>query len=87
VFFTHEHVDIEHDVVRRALASALQREGVVDSLGGGYRCIEEGFVSCGYAGKVDGSYELYVCNEDGETLHGDYVEGIVEVTWVEVTAR
>lgn len=84
VFFTNEHVDVEHDVVRRALASALQREGVADSLGDGYRLIEEGAVLCGNAGEVDGSHELHVCDEDGETLYGDYVDNLIEVTWVEV---
>jgi len=86
VFFTNEHVDVEHDIVRRALASALQREGVADSLGGGYRLVEEGSVSCGHAGEVDGAYELHACDEHGETLYGDEVDNLIEVTWVEVTA-
>ena len=36
VFYTDAHVDIENEIVRRALASAIQREGLVFSLGNGY---------------------------------------------------
>jgi hypothetical protein len=84
IFFTIDHVDVEHEVVRRALASALQREGVADSLGDGYRSIDTATVSCGYAGEVEGSRELHVCDEEGETSYGDLVDSVTEVTWVEV---
>jgi hypothetical protein len=84
VFYTDEHVDVEHEVVRRALASALQRDGSVVSLGEGFGAIDNGSITQGYAGTVDGSTELYYCNEDGETEHGDYVDDLAQVTWVEV---
>ena len=41
VFFTDDHVDLENDVVRRALASALQRDGISISLGNGFQSIED----------------------------------------------
>lgn len=84
VFFTDEHVDVEHEVVRRALASALQRDGSATSLGEGFSAIDNGVTNQGYAGTVDGSTELYYCNEDGETEHGDYVDDLTPITWVEV---
>lgn len=84
VFSTDAHVDVEHDVVRRALASALQREGVVSSLGHGYGAVDGALVMQGYAGHVDGSRELYVCDASGETRHGDLVDSVLEMTWVEV---
>ena len=84
VFYTDEHVDVEHDVVRRALASALQRDGSATSLGQGFTSIDNGTVSQGYAGEVDGSCDLYVCDENGETTYGDIVENLTQVTWVEV---
>jgi hypothetical protein len=84
LFYTDEHVDIENDIVRRALASALQRDGSAVTLGHGYRAVENGITTQGYAGSVDGSHEMYVCNEDGETPDGDYVDDVIEVTWVEV---
>ena len=34
-FFTEDHIDLENDLIRRALASALQRDGVSVSLGNG----------------------------------------------------
>lgn len=85
VFYTDEHVDVEHDVVRRALASALQRDGIADSLGNGYGAIDNGIVSQGYAGHVEGERDLSVCDEDGETQYGDSVVSLTHVTWVEVS--
>lgn len=85
VFYTEGHVDVEHDVVRRALASSLQRDGVAVSLGQGYGAIDNGDVSQGYAGEVDGSRELYVCDENGETEYGDSVDSLNPITWVEVS--
>jgi len=84
VFFTDEHVDVEHEVVRRALASALQRDGSVHSLGEAYAKLDDAHVITGYAGEIDGERELTVCDIDGETSHGDYVEKTLHVTWVEI---
>jgi len=84
VFFTEEHVSLEHDVVSRALASALQRDGTVVSLGEGYRAVESGNIVTGFAGHVDGDDELTVCNEHGETFYGDFVESVIAITWIEI---
>ncbi len=83
VFFTEGHVDLEHDVVRRALASSLQRDGSAISLGDGYRLAESASVTRGYAGEVDGEIDYSACDELGETPDGNYVDDIIEVTWVE----
>lgn len=82
VFYTHEHVDVENDVVRRALASALQRDGSAVSLGDGFRAVESAQVVCGYAGFVDGEIDLSVCDEFGETREGDEVDEVLPITWV-----
>ena len=84
VFYTIGHVDVEHDIVKRALASALQRDGSVVSLGSGYAAIENAGIEIGYAGEVDGSLDLVVCDESGETREGDLVDEIQLVTWVEI---
>ena len=84
IFYTDDHVDVEHDIVRRALASALQRDGSAVTLGQGYGAIEGAVISQGYVGEVDGSREYYLCDEDGETPHGDLVDNLTPVTWVEV---
>lgn len=83
-FFTDDHVDLENDVVRRALASALQRDGISISLGNGFQSIETATVVTGYAGTVDDDIDLTVCDYDGETRHGDIVDKIIPITWVEV---
>jgi hypothetical protein len=84
VFFTDERVDVENELVRRALASALQRDGISVTLGNGFQAIESAHVSYGYAGEVDGDIDLTVCDEDGETEYGDAVDNMSEITWVEV---
>jgi hypothetical protein len=84
VFYTFDHVDIEIEVVMRALASSLQRDGISDSLGGGYCLAEAGLVTHGYCGFIDGEIFLTVCNKFGETDSGDTVDRILETTWVEL---
>lgn len=82
VLFTIEHVDVENEVVRRALASSIQRSGVVDSLGDGFASVSAASIEYGLAGIVEGELDFSVCDEVGETLYGDPVEEIYEVTWV-----
>lgn len=84
IFYTHDYVDLDIDVVKRALASALQRDGQVISLGEGYRSVESGVVVYGYAGFVDGEIYLSVCDKNGETDRGEIVDEIFETTWVEI---
>jgi len=85
VYYTEDYVDVENELVKRALASAIQRDGVVHSLSDAFRKIENATVSCGYAGTIDGSHEIHVCNYDGETRLGDIVDSIHEVVWVEIS--
>lgn len=87
VFYTEDHVDLDNDVVRRALASALQRDGVAISLGDGYKLAESATASQGFAGTVDESIELYICDEYGEIRDGDTVDSIEKITWVEIECR
>lgn len=84
VYSTIDHVSLETDVVIRGLASLLQRDGVVDSLGRGYSAAEKSKAIYGYAGTVDLSRDMYVCNVVGETRNGDRVDTVCAVTWVEV---
>lgn len=83
-FFTETHVDIDHDLIKRALASAIQREGVVDSLGEAYRSVENSKVHHLVAGKLDESDELHICDLSGETFYGDVVDSIIEITLVDL---
>ena len=84
LFYTEEHVDLENEIIRRALASSLQRSGTVVTLGDGYSSVESGNVLHGYAGYVDDSVDLYFCDEHGETEYGDLVDSILPITWVEM---
>lgn len=80
-YYTIDHIDMDNDVVKRALASALQRDGVAVSLGEGYKIVESSAVTYGHAGYVDGDYELSVCDYDGITKDGDTTDDVLEVTF------
>jgi hypothetical protein len=82
VFFTETHVDIGNDIVKRALASAIQREGVVDSLGEAFRLVESVEPVHTFAGELDSSGYLKICDSFGETFYGDNVDSILEITLV-----
>jgi hypothetical protein len=84
-FYTEEHVDIEHDVVRKALASALQREGITYSLGQSYSLLERAEVEHGYSGLSPlGDQNGWPCNEHGETEDGYILDFVTPATWVKV---
>lgn len=83
-YCTYEWVDVSNDLVKRALASCLQRDGVADSLAEGFSLIENGSVSKIYAGLLDGEKVLIICNEFGETEFGDLVKTLYSVTLVEM---
>jgi hypothetical protein len=84
VYYTEGHVDVDHEVVGKALASAIQRDGVVYSLFEAYTLIDSGVSSQAWAGSFTGEMYQEVCDEDGLTLYGSQVDNLVPVTFVEV---
>lgn len=84
VYYTFGTVDLNNEIVSRALASSLQRDGVVDSLGDGFKSIEKSIISNGWAGSLEEEHEYVVCNQEGETKYGDTVHTVIEVTWIEI---
>lgn len=84
IYFTLGHVDFDADVVVRALASTLQRDGVVDSLAEGFKVLEGSSLQQGYVGLLSGEGIYQVCDKDGETEYGDTVEETFEATWIEL---
>ena len=84
VFYTVEHVDLENEVVRRALASAVQREGIVNTLGEAFKAVETAACKRSYAGELREVRDYAICNDKGETSLGDKVENLVPVTLVEL---
>lgn len=83
VFYTKGVVSLENDLVRRALASAIQRDGITDSLSESFKTLEHSKVSYGWAGVTDLDIELVFCDESGYTNLGDNVAEILPITWVE----
>ena len=84
LFYTIDHVSIDNEVVRRALASCLQRDGVTDSLAQAFRCLESSQFEYLYAGYVDEDNELQICDVVGLTEYGDIVDEIFAITLVEI---
>lgn len=82
IFYTEGHVDVEHGLVRRALASALQRDDVASTLGQSFMLVDHARIETGYAGTVDKEIYLTACDEEGLTAEGDEVDDVLEMTWV-----
>lgn len=85
IVHTEGHVDVEHEVVRRALASMLQREGIALSLSQGFMMIDAGEVTLGYCGTPEENpTEVVACDIDGENEDGLVLSNITPTTWVKV---
>lgn len=84
VYYTEGHVDVDHEVVGKALASVIQRDGIVYSLYEAYTLIDSGVSSQSWAGSFTGEMYQEVCDEDGRTSYGSLVDNLVPVTFVEV---
>lgn len=84
IYYTEDHVDVEHEVVRRALASCIQRDGVVFSLSQGFQAIDGAVVTQAWVGSLDGNPHLELCDESGLTWDEVKLQDIVAVTIVEV---
>jgi hypothetical protein len=82
VYFTIEHVDVNNEVVRKALVYAMQRDGVAISLAEGFRLIENCRESHLFSGVLDGE-SFAVCSSDGKTKYGDLLEEVKETTFIE----
>jgi hypothetical protein len=82
IYYTPEDVDMEEEIVRRALASALQRDGVADSLFDGFIIISKGEEVKGWMGVLPGEKNFVVCDEQGETFYGELVEEALPCTWI-----
>jgi hypothetical protein len=84
VYYTTDHVDLSNDLVKKALASSLQRDGLALSLSQGYLMVDAGYIIHGYSGIFDSELHPIVCNQSGETRSGDFANEVAETTWVEV---
>lgn len=84
IYYTFESVDTTNEIVRRALASALQRDGVAYSLGHAFKLLETSVVEYSHCGLLEGEHLYIVCSPDGETMYGDFVEKPLEITLIEI---
>jgi len=65
IYFTFGHVDLENDIVRRALASVFQRDGLADSLSDGFHLIDSARAHCAFAGLLPGGAGLHSLQRAG----------------------
>jgi hypothetical protein len=84
VYFTQEHIDVEEDVIKRALASSIQRDGISYSLGDSFKLVDASIKSHLWIGTLDQEIYPEICNSAGETLLGATLDNVVEATFVEV---
>lgn len=85
IYCTIGHVSLGEHVVFNALSSAVQRDGVVDSISRAGTAIQPYTVVHGYAGEIDEGLEMHVCSLEGETYYGEFVDEVFPFTWVEVS--
>lgn len=83
VYVTYDDVDLENDLVKRALASCLQRDGVTDTLFLAMQKVEGSRVVHGFAGFTEGEKYPSKTDEFGETEDGDETDYVTMATWVE----
>lgn len=83
-YYTVDHVSLDEEVVRRALASTLQRDGIADSLADGFRLLDGVWISHEWAGVVDEEVSTTICDEDGETRLGETVDFPFPITVVHI---
>jgi hypothetical protein len=83
VYYTYGVIDSDIELVKRALASALQRDGIADSLGLGFSMIDKSKTTYGWVGSEENGRSLIVCDENGETCYGDILYDVSRVTFVE----
>jgi hypothetical protein len=84
IYYTEGHVDLDNEIVKKALASSLQRDGLVHSLNLGFSAVEAADFSYLYIGILDSEMHPAICEESGETEYGDLLDSVVEATLVEV---
>jgi hypothetical protein len=84
IYYTIDHVDVEHDLVKRALASSIQRDGIVFSLSQGFQAIDGAVVTQSWVGSLDGEIYLELCDEYGHTFDEVKLQDVTAVTLVEV---
>jgi hypothetical protein len=85
VFYTEGHVELDVEVVKRALASTVQRDGHTDSLAQAFKALDGASVVIHtYAGELDGDPELTKCDAYGMTIYEDTVDEVIPITLVEI---
>ncbi len=84
VYYTVGKVDLDNDLIRRALAAAIQHDGTADTLGDAYKAIEAGRIVYGYSGYEEGEDTPTQCDWEGDSFYGEAVKNPQDTTWVEV---
>lgn len=84
IYATNGWVELSNEIVRRALASCLQRDGVADSLSDGFKMVENSNIIMTYIGINKDEKTPTVCNEFGESELGEVFSNVSKITLVEL---
>lgn len=85
VYYTEDHVDLDNEIVRKALASAIQRDGIVYSLSEAFQAIDAAVITRLWAGTYGEELYQEACSGNGISAGGVQLSGVVPVTFVEVS--
>jgi len=86
IYYTEGHVNLEEEVVKTSLASAIQRDGISYSLGESFKMLDASSSIQVYVGYIDGDYQPTVCTGEGLSVSTEVeLEEIVQATIVEVS--
>jgi ABC-type transport system substrate-binding protein len=85
IYYTLGHPDTDHEVVRRALASAIQRDGTADTLGQAFQAIENSVITQGRAAHIDGEPDWSFFDPDTSMYFEEDLTDLTDVTVVEIT--
>jgi hypothetical protein len=86
IYQTEGHVDLENETVRKALASAIQRDGISYSIGAAYGLVDQSVHTLTYGGAIGGDHVRAIVDyETGLSIYSqEPTEDIVELTIVEL---
>lgn len=84
LYYTEDHVSLDEDVVKRALASSIQRDGIVSSLGESFRILDPAAEIWAWMGYVGENRLPTMCYASGETESGEVVNAVIPITLVEI---
>lgn len=85
IYYTIGNIDPNHEVIKRALASAIQRDGIAVSLGEANKLIDSGHCVHGHGVHAGGAYEFSFYEDEYISYPGVETDSPADLTFVEIS--